>query len=192
MSNAHNASKFRSMLKHGGLRQNSFKTTISIPNANTGVDEQFSFLCTSGSVPSMTLGTATVHYFGRAINFAGDREFEPYTVTLIEDESFSVRNALEAWQNAMNLLNQDTDKRSNMCDHSQYYVDVRFEPIGVDGGACGLNGAGGVLKTYTLKNAFPSSIGAIEFGYENNNSVASYQVTFTYDYFTTSEIKETK
>ena len=187
---AHNASKFRSMLKHGGLRQNSFKTTVTIPNGNSGIDETFSFLCTSGQVPAMTVGTATTHYFGRAVNFAGDREFEPYTVTLIEDESFTVRNALEAWQNAMNFLNQDTDKRSSMCNQSDYYVDVRFEPIGVDGGACGMSGAGGVLKTYTLKNAFPSSIGAIEFDYSNNNTIANYQVTFTYDYFITSEIDD--
>ena len=187
---AHNASKFRSMLKHGGLRQNSFKTTISIPNANTGVDETFTFLCTSGSVPAMTIETAQVHYFGRAVNFTGDRTFEPYTVTLLEDESFTVRNALEAWQNAMNFLDQDTDKRSTMCDQTQFYVDIRFEPIGVDGGSCGLNGAGGVLKTYTLKNAFPTSIGAIEFGYDQNNTVASYQVTFTYDYFVTSELSK--
>lgn len=191
---AFNAAKFRSFMKYGGLRPNLYKVTLTFPPGTTKgneTDEAFTFLCKAANLPGMSVGTAQASYFGRKINFAGDREFQPWECTVYTDEDFTVRNALEAWQNRMNLLDHDTNAVDGMCDQKTFYVDITVTALGKDGNLCG-HGEGdgnGGLKSYTLKNAFPSSIGEISLGYDQNDQIAEYQVTFTYDYFVTDKLQ---
>lgn len=187
---AFNAAAFRSHMKYGGARPNLFKVTLTIPGGNNETDEAFSFLCKSAQLPGMQVGQATAKYFGRTVKFAGDREFEDFTVTLYNDEDFKVRNALESWQNRMNLIDHNTQSIDGMCDQSTFYVDMTVQQMGKDGGLCGSHGDGnGGLKTYTLKNAWPVRIDQIALDYGSNDQIEEYQVTFTYDYFITDQIQ---
>ena len=192
---AFNAAKFRSFMQYGGARPNLYKVTLTFPPGTTtgsDTDEAFTFLCKSASLPGMRMGTAQASYFGRKINFAGDREFEPWSVSLYTDEDFKVRNALEAWQNRMSLLDHDTNAIDGMCDQKTFYVDISVTQLGKDGNLCG-HGEGdghGGLKTYTLKNAFPTDIGQIALAYDSNDTIAEYEVTFTYDYFLSDRLQK--
>lgn len=191
---AFNAAKFRSFLQYGGARPNVYSVSLTFPPGTTtgnDTDEAFTFLCKSASLPAMSIQSAQASYFGRKINFAGDREFAPWTTTLYTDEDFKVRNALEAWQNRMNLLDHDTESVDGMCDQKTFYVDVTVTQLGKDGGLCGHgSGENGAIKSYTLKNAFPSEIGEISLAYDNNNTIAEYTVTWVYDYFTTDRLSK--
>ena len=99
-----NVSDFISKLKGGGARANQFKVTMPFPGfaAVGGETENMSFLCSATQLPSSELGELTVNFRGRPIHMAGDRTFQTWSTTIINDTSFDIRNAMERWSNGIN------------------------------------------------------------------------------------------
>ena len=177
------ATAFRSKLQYGGARPNLYEVVVSMPGEAGAASEEFTFMCRAASMPGMTVGVVQVPYFGRFIKLAGDRQFEDWSVRVINDEDFSVRNAFEAWQNRLAMLDFGTPAIENAVPvggHEFLYVDIEVTQLAKDGH--------GDLKKYYLKKAWPVMIGPIELAYDANDQIEEFDVTFAYDYFTTDKI----
>lgn len=179
---AFNATEFRQRLEFGGARPNLYEVRLSFPG-NRGADEEFTFMCRGAQLPGMTVGQATLPYFGRTMKFAGDRTYEDWTVRVINDEDFKVRNAFEAWQNAFAEIDYAANRIENsdgVGNWRNLYVDITVTQMGKEGNT--------KLKQYTLKNAWPTNVGSIELGWDMNDTIEEFPVTFSYDYFTNDKI----
>ena len=170
-----NINDFKAKLAGGGARNNQFKVTMPFPGyAQVGGEiEDLAFLCTATSIPAMTIGQVTVPFRGRQIKIAGDRSFATWSVTVLNDTNFKLRNAFERWQNGINNMT-DGEGLTNPVD---YQVDVFVDQ---------LDRNGNTLKSYTLRGAFPTEIASIPLDYETNDAIEDFDVTFHYQYFETN------
>ena len=170
-----NINDFKAKLAGGGARANQFKVTMPFPGyAQVGGEiEDLAFLCTATSIPAMDIGNINVPFRGRQIKIAGDRTFASWSITVLNDTNFKLRNAFERWQNGFNNMT-DNEGLSNPVD---YQVDVFVDQ---------LDRNGNTLKSYTLRGAYPIGIAAIPLNYETNNEVEDFEVTFEYQYFETN------
>jgi len=167
-----NINDFKAKLAGGGARPNQFKVTMPFPGYSQvgGEIEELAFLCKGTQLPAMTVGMVTVPFRGRQIKIAGDRTFADWTITVINDTNFKLRNAFERWSNGINNMT-DGEGLTNPAD---YQVDAFVDQ---------LDRNGATLKSYTLRGAYPMEVAAIELDYGNNDTIEEFQVTFNYQYF---------
>ena len=167
-----NINDFKAKLAGGGARANQFKVTMPFPGyAQVGGEiEDLAFLCRATVIPAMTVGNINVPFRGRQIKIAGDRTFEDWNVTVINDTDFKLRNAFERWQNGINNMT-DNEGLTNPVD---YQVDAFVDH---------LDRNGSTIKSYSLRGLYPVSVGSIELNYETNDVLEEFQTTFAYQYF---------
>ncbi len=161
---------FKSKLRGGGARPNLFKATINFPAYAGGDPELTSFLCEAAQLPGSTLGTIIVPFRGRQLKMAGDRTFAEWTVTIINDTDFAIRNAMERWMNGMNAHSANTGLASPIA----YEADLKIEQ---------LDRAGAVVKGYTFRGAFPTDLSPIDVSYTANDEIEKFTTTFQYQYY---------
>ena len=149
---------FKSKLTGGGARANLFKATVNFPSYVNPDVELTSFLCKGVQIPSSVIAPITIPFRGRQLQMAGDRTFEPLSLTIINDVDFVVRDAFESWANGINNFNSNTGL-SNMND---YICDVVVEQ---------LNKAGEVTKKYDFRGCWPSNISTIDLNYDSENTI---------------------
>lgn len=164
---------FKGQLSGGGARPTLFDVLINYPAFAVGDAENTSFMVRAANLPASTQGVIPVGFRGRQVKFPGDREFEPWTVTVINDTDFGVRNAMERWMNAINAHVQNT----GLTSPASYEADMAVRQLDKNGD---------VLKRYDFRGAFPSSISEIEVDYEATNTIENFQVTFEYQYWTSN------
>ena len=167
-----NISDFKAKLAGGGARANQFKVTMPFPGyASVGGEiEELAFLCRATSIPSMEVATIPVPFRGRSIKIAGDRTYADWTITVLNDTNFKLRNAFERWSNGINNAT-DGEGLTNPAD---YQVDAFVDQ---------LDRNGATIKSYTLRGVFPTEIAAIELAYDQNDAIEEFGVTFAYQYF---------
>ena len=170
-----NINDFKAKLAGGGARANQFKVTMPFPGyAQVGGEiEDLAFLCTTAQIPEMNVGLVNVPFRGRQIKIAGDRTFADWSITVLNDTNFKLRNAFERWQNGINNMS-DNEGLSNPVD---YQVDAFVDQ---------LDRNGNTLKSYTLRGAYPVDIAAIDLNFATNDEVETFGVTFQYQYFETN------
>ena len=170
-----NINDFKAKLAGGGARANQFKVTMPFPGyAQVGGEiEDLAFRCTTAQIPAMNVGLVNVPFRGRQIKIAGDRTFADWSITVLNDTNFKLRNAFERWQNGINNMS-DNEGLSNPVD---YQVDAFVDQ---------LDRNGNTLKSYTLRGAFPTEVAAIDLNYGTNDEVETFGVTFQYQYFETN------
>ena len=161
---------FKSKLRGGGARPNLFKATINFPGYAGGDVELTSFLCKAAQLPASVMGTFDVQFRGRQLKMAGDRTFEPWTVTIINDTDFAIRNAMERWMNGINAHQANTGL-SNPVD---YQADLIVEQLDRDGST---------LKTYNFRGCFPTNVAAIDVNYETVDQIEDFTVQFEVQYW---------
>ena len=163
---------FKAKLSGGGARPNQFKVVMPFPGyAQVGGEiEDLAFLCQATTLPAMTIGTFTVPFRGRAIKVAGDRTIATWSVTVLNDTDFKLRNAFERWQNGINNMS-DNEGLTNPVD---YQVDCFVDH---------LDRNGNTIKSYTLRGLFPTNVGSIELNYDEQAAVEEFTVEFRYQYF---------
>lgn len=164
---AFNINEMKSQLVYGGARQNLFQVQIDNP-ANGSAYLKTPFMVTSAQIPSSDLGVIPVFYFGRAMKLAGDRTFPDWTVTIINDEDFLIRNAMEEWSNRINRLER------NVREINRYKSTASVTQYAKDGTK---------IRTYEFSGLFPSNISPIELDWSTTDQIESFQVTFQYDYW---------
>jgi len=167
---AFNINEMRSQLVYGGARQNLFQVRINNPANNSG-DLKTPFMVQAAQIPESQLGVIPVFYFGRQMKLAGDRTFGDWTVTVLNDEDFLIRNAMEEWSNRINRL------EGNVRDINRYKSNATVIQYAKDGTP---------IREYRFDGIFPSVISPIELDWGNTDQIESFQVTFTYDYWTVS------
>ncbi len=161
---------FKSKLVGGGARANMFKVTCNFPAYAQGDVELSSFLIKGAQMPSSVVAPVPVLFRGRQLQLAGDRTFEPWTVTVINDTDFAVRNAFERWMNGISEHNNNT----GLSNPTDYQADMIIEQ---------LNKQGEVTKTYDLRGTFPTNISAIDVNYDSENTIQEFTVELQVQYW---------
>ena len=172
-----NIDDFKANLAGGGARPNQFRVTITPPSGiATGLNvRNASFLAKSSNLPGQTLGEIAVPFRGRNIYVTGDREFETWTTTFMNDTDFNIRNAIERWMNGINDLANNT----GVINSADYQSDLTIEQLDRDDTT---------LKTYIFRNAYPLTLGQIDVAYETTNAIEEFEVTWRYQHFEASGV----
>lgn len=184
---AFNINNFKGQaLPFGGARPTLFEVIVGNPlNLGEALDaasvSQFRFVCRSAQIPPSALGTIEIPYFGRKIKLAGDRVFQSWQVTVMNDEDFSVRSMLEKWSNALNTI--ETNIRRPLGELN-YKADVEVRQFGKNG-----NG-NAPIRSYKLIGAFPTVISPIDLDWNSTDQIENFTVTFEYDYWLPSLTNE--
>lgn len=160
----------KAKLSGGGARPNLFKATINFPNYAGGNTDLTSFLCKAAQMPSSVVGQIDVPFRGRQLKVAGDRTFENWTITVINEDGFEVRNSFERWQNGINEHRNGT----GILNPADYQADLIIEQ---------LNRQNEVIKTITLRGAFPVNVAGIDLSYDTTDTIEEYTVEFAYQYW---------
>ena len=161
---------FKSKLKGGGARPNLFNCRVNFPAYALGDAELTSFMAKAAQLPASVITEISVPFRGRQLKIAGDRTFETWTVTVINDTGFEVRDAMERWMNGINAHQENT----GFNDPAAYQTDLAVDQLDKDGL---------VLKTYNFRSCFPTNISAIELSYDTENTIEEFQVTFQVQYW---------
>ena len=161
---------FKSKLVGGGSRANLFKATVNFPGYAGGDVELTSFMIKAAQLPSSIIAPITIPFRGRQLQIAGDRTFEPWTVTIINDVSMDARNAFERWMNGINQHVNNT----GLSNPTEYQADMIVEQ---------LNKAGEVTKRYDIRGCFPTNISAIDVSYDSENTIEEFTVELQVQYW---------
>ena len=134
-------------------------------------------------MPTQTIGTVEIPFRGRILKVAGDRTFEPWTVTVINDGSFSVRKAFEAWTEKINNIATGVGE----VDPNNYMGNGTIKQLSraaaLEGGINTVDNATRVLHSYKVEEIWPSEIGSIDLSYESSDAIEEFTVTFQIQYF---------
>jgi len=174
-----NISDFRSNMSQGGARPTLFDVYITNPVDGSG-DQKLTFSCKAAQLPGSTIGNIDLPFKGRKVKIAGDRTFEPWTVTIMQDEDFVVRSALERWHEAINGKESNLNTLSPTLAYKN--VNATVTQYGKDGRA---------IRQYTFDGIYPSVIAPVELSWESTDQIEEYQVTFEYDFWRLSELDAT-
>ena len=173
--------EFKSNPLGGGARANQFEVWITDPQGlGIGLDRRrTSFLVRSASLPGMTLGEIAVPFRGRTIYLAGDRTFdEVWTTTFLNDTDFSIRNAMEKWSNGIN----DLVTGKGVSNPREYQTDLIVTQLDRSGKP------DGGLKSYIFRNAWPTTISAIDLTSDTADAIEEFEVTWRYQRFEASKV----
>ena len=155
---------FKAQLLGGGPRANRFK--VFLPRSGGKIE----FLCKAAQIPASTIPAFEVNFRGSKLKIAGDRTFEDWTVSIINDVEFSARTALEAWQRDIQEL--DSGEGLTSLD---YLLDRAFVEQ--------LNKDDSVLARYEFFNMFPNNIGEIALDYDTTDQLETFDVTFSFSHW---------
>jgi hypothetical protein len=173
---AFNVAEFRSQMVGDGARPNLFQVTLTFPAVATGgsvAGQKVSFMAKTAQLPGSTVGTVPVYYFGRELKFAGNRTFTDWTLQIINDEDFAIRNALESWMNAIN--SHGGNVRNAAAGSPGGYT--------VDASVAQYSKTGEILKSYKFVGLFPLDIAPIDLDWQSNDSIEEYSATFAYQWW---------
>lgn len=176
-----NIADFKAQMLGGGARPNQFFVQLTFPEFVTGgivAGQQAQFMCKAAQLPASNIENIQVLYRGRPVNFAGERTFQPWTITVYNDTSFGIRNAFERWQSGI----QNYSATNGLTNVASYQKDM--DVIQLD-----RNGA--PVKTYKFIDAYPVSIGAIALDFDQQNSIETFDVEFQFNYFVSNTSTDT-
>ena len=149
-------SNFKSKLTGGGARANLFEVVLTFPDAaqpDQDVLEKARFLVKGANLPASNVAQIEVPFRGRVLKIAGDRTFDSWTVTIINDTDFAIRSAFEKWQNTINRLSDNT----GLVNPADYQADAYVYQLDRDGST---------LRSYRFYDTFPTQVGPIELSYD--------------------------
>lgn len=150
---------FKSKLSGGGARSNLFEVVLSFPDAapaDANVLDKSRFLVKSVAMPASTVTPLPVAFRGRTLNVAGDRTFETWTITIINDTDFIIRSAFENWMNTINRVSDNT----GVTDPALYQADAFVYQLDRDGST---------LRAYHFYDLFPTNMSSIQLSYDTES-----------------------
>lgn len=177
---------FKASVVSDFARPNLFQVDINFP---TGIINESAlatlgkFTVRAANLPSSQIGVIEVPFRGRVLKIAGDRTFEPWTITVMNDSKFILRNAFELWANAIQAANENFTAAGTLGDASDstgYFADMSVHQLArdvKDGDAPKL------LKSYKFYNVFPSNISAIDLDFGNNDAIEEFTVELQVQYW---------
>jgi hypothetical protein len=172
---AFNINEFRSQMQGDGARPNLFEVSLPFPAfALPGnAQQKISFMCKTAQLPGSTVNSVPVQYFGRELKFAGNRTFQDWSITVINDEDFIIRNAFERWMNGIN--GHATNIRNPAAATALGYS--------TDGEVRQYSKAGDVIKKYKFVGLFPTDLSTIDVDWGSNDTIEEFTVNLTYQWW---------
>lgn len=172
-------SNFKAQMTGGGARPNQFRVELTFPGfvgaIGSVAGNAAQFLCKSAQLPASSIDDITAFYRGRPVHFAGERTFQPWTVSVFNDNNFLIRNVMERWSDRIlnyNATNGTLAPTTYQVDMSVYQLDRNDR----------------IVKSYRFYDAYPTNVGQIALDFEANNQIELFDVEFTYNYFVASDI----
>ena len=157
---------FKGKLAGGGARPNLFEVELAFPT-EVGVDNEIlnkaRFLVKAAALPASNITPIDVPFRGRILKVAGDRTFDTWTITVINDVDFSIRSAFEKWMNVINKM----DNATGLTDPAAYHKDAMVHQLDRDGS---------ILRSYKFWDIFPTNISAIDVSYETGDTIEEFTV----------------
>ena len=172
-------SDFKSALVGGGARPNLFEVELTtLPDGVTGWDaETFRFMCKATALPAQNISAIYIPFRGRIFKVAGDRTIDNWSVTVINDEDFLLRNAFENWTQQI----ADLSTNIGATDPSSYMTDAKVFQLGRGSTKSSQNSSGErnvVLKEYEFVDVFPINVSAIDLSYDTGDTIEEFTVEF--------------
>ena len=176
-------SEFKSNLKQGGARPSLFKVEFQYPSGITTPPTKAEFLVKSTTIPASTIGSYDVYYHGKAIKVAGDRTFDTWDTTIINDEDFGIRNTLENWMNS--ISNHKLNTRDKGVFNTSEGAEAKYKK---DLKVTQFSKSGKKLRTYSFIGAWPSALSTINLDWATASEIEEFTCTWVYDSWTIPSI----
>lgn len=173
-------SNFRAQFKGDGARANLFRVILNLPQplltaagVTRNFGESFSIMCRSAAIPASMVGSAVVPYMGREIYLAGNRTFADWTVTVLNDEDYSIRKVFERW---LSMINSHVEniRHPDFASSTSYTSDCIVEHLSK-------LGPENVIASYKMQNAFPIDVSEVQLDWATNDTIEEFNITFKYD-----------
>ena len=179
-------SDFKSALAFGGARPNLFEVGITLPGpAQTAVgsqiDAKFTLLCKAANLPASNIASIDVPFRGRIFKVAGDRTYDSWSITVINDTGFKIRTFMENW---MQYIGQYKDA-SGVTVPNDYMASALVEQLTRTASSTGASSGTGisVAKSYTFQDIFPTNISAIDLSFDSSDAIEEFTVEFQVNYW---------
>ena len=176
---------FRSRMKGGGARSNLFEVQMSFPDFAKPVSEALNdipFLVKAAEIPASNIGNIPVPFRGRILPIAGDRTFDPWTVTIINDTNFRLRDVMERWSDGIN----DIQTAQGTIDPETYQQTAKVLQLsrGKSSNKKITSSADiPVLREYDFIGIYPNVVSSIPLDHGATDQIEEFQVTFNYLYY---------
>ena len=171
-------SDFKGALIGGGARPNLFEVELTtLPAGIAWNSSNFSYMCKAATLPASNIANIDIPFRGRIFKVAGDRTIDPWTVTIINDENFDLRNAMEEWTDLIASL----ERNMGATDPEAYMVNAKVYQLGRGSTANSKYNSGtsnSVLKEYEFFNIWPSAVAAIDLSYDSTDTIEEFTVDF--------------
>jgi hypothetical protein len=176
---AFSVNQFRSQLTGDGARPNLFEVSMPFPGFSSpqNAQQKLTFMCRAAQLPGSTIGVVPVTYFGRELKFAGNRTFADWTITIINDEDFMIRNAFERWMNTINSHSLNLRGPAALTP-SSYSVDGEVTQFAKSGDS---------IKKYKFIGLFPTDVTPIDVDWGSNDTIEEFSVTLSYQWWEAAE-----
>lgn len=165
---------FRATLVGGGARPSQFRVDLNFPNfistGNASINAG-SFLVKASSLPASIVSPIDVPFRGRIAKIAGERQFQNWNVTVLNDNNFLIRNAMEIWS-------------ASVLEHAHTNGLVAPRTYVVDMQVTQLDRNDNPLKTYIFHNCWPQVVSEIGLDFGNTGAIEEFNVEFSVDYWT--------
>ena len=180
--NQRNITEFRSRLSGGGARANLFEVQMAFPDYLSVRDENetlndIPFMIKAAEIPASNIGNIPVPFRGRVLPIAGDRTFDPWTVTIINDTNFRLRDVMEKWSDSINDL-QTAQGRTNPEQYQTKASVIQLDRLGKKPGDTIRE-----LRTYDFTGIYPNVVSSIPLDHGATDTIEEFQVTFNYLFY---------
>ena len=171
-------SQFKAALIGGGARPNLFEVEMTtLPGGISWDADSFRYMCKAATLPASNIANIDIPFRGRIFKVAGDRTIDPWTVTIINDEGFKLRNAFEEWTDLIAKL----ENNIGATDPSAYMTNAKVYQLGRGSKQSSQSNTGtsnAVLKEYEFIDIFPTAVAAIDLSYDSTDAIEEFTVDF--------------
>ena len=173
--------KFKSRLTGGIARPNLFEVVLAFPDgvvdeSVSDIDPKTRFLVKAAALPASNIAPISVPFRGRQLKIAGDRTFDEWTITVINDTDFAIRGSFERWMNSMSKVS-DNAGNINPEDYTRDAFVYQLGLSAVDAQSQSSEQNMPVLRTYKFYSVFPTNVSQIDLSYDSSDSVEEFTVT---------------
>ena len=171
-------SQFKSQLIGGGARPNLFEVELTtLPAGIAWPADNFRYMCKAAQLPASVIANIDIPFRGRIFKVAGDRTIEPWSITIINDEDFRIRKAMEEWVDLIAKL----ENNLGATDPSAYMVNAKVFQLGRGATQSSQTNAGdrnSVLREYEFIDIFPTNVSSIDLSYDSSDTIEEFTVDF--------------
>ena len=169
---------FKAVLQGGGVRPTMFQVELTFPDTvvpdPTLAEQESTFLVKAAALPASNVGTIAVPFRGRQLKVSGDRVFDPWNTTVINDVSFGLRKAFEEWSERIQNMNYVLGSNTL----NDYFATATVRQLDRDGNQ---------LRAYSFRGVWPSTVGEIALDFDSTDQVETYDVAFNVQYWSASD-----